>query len=142
MARVKVHEKKRDREVKFQAWLDPQNDQHKLAIDLINAYKEDNYREAEILAKMAQALNQSGDISVEMPQNSSWLETGIKTIMSGISTLQDMIASGKFTLNADHSDQARIHQINTDMDQMQESIAARYHSYSYDPSEDNQEDDF
>lgn len=142
MARLKIKEKKREREVKFQAWLDPQNEQHKLAIDLINAYKEDNYRESEILVKMAYALNETGEINIEMAHNPSWIEAGMKTIMAGITALQDMIASGKFTLNADHADQQRIQQINTDMDQMQESIAARYHSYGYDPSEDSDEDDF
>jgi hypothetical protein len=138
----KVAEKKRDREKRFQVWLDPLDDKHAFVITMLEAYRDQKYKDVEILIKMAYALNQTGDIPISMPENSTWLESAIKNLMSGMNTLQDMLKSGRFTLEASQEDQQKIQQVHNDMSEMETSIAARYHSYAYDPSSDDREDDF
>lgn len=144
MARNKVAEPKRAREKKFQVWLDPADDNHAFVLGLLEEYREDRYKDVDILVKMAYALNQTGDIAINMPENSSWLESSIKTLMKGMNTLQEMLKSGRFTMEATHEDRSTIQEVQEEIDEMETSIAARYHSYVYQAEEndDSEEDDF
>lgn len=143
MARNKVAEPKRAREKKFQVWLDPADDKHAFVLDFLEKYRDDHYKDVDILVKMAYALNETGDIAINMPENSSWLESSIKTLMKSMNALQDMLKSGRFTMEATHEDRSTIQEVQEEIDEMETSIAARYHSYVYQENDnEDSEDDF
>lgn len=121
---------KRDREVRIQAWLDPQNPSHKAALEIFSRFRQNNKPEA-IMANAMIALKRDYPEmdDIELPKAEESKDELIQMTKGIRELLESMIRDGVFVAGSTQS--TAIHGMVEQLTAVEESSAKNYRTVNF-----------